>query len=666
MKYLTMYQDVAAVRSSDSVLIRANYRESPLFSLVDSLCCALHYVFIKYVPDLSYSKGYELRSAIRDFLEFRDGHNRKLHPALQIKAVEHIGIEEFRLFVDYLRRNGRSLSPAVRLKSALIKVARHSGDGLPLLTFPQVIVETEKPREPLSEEADAGFRQALRDEVDALYRKLEFRKLVEIAEPYSVEEVRSSISQVMFGMPGRFPEVMISPERALKTLLIENYPFQLRRNNANELRRSLEKVSWALSISSPVHYILGCFIETKKSVIRSKCVGLISYDELLELYYPTRRDQAVLALLIQRQSGWNKESVLAIDKESFVHPLSEVAHSDVVMIVSEKRKSQSIKLNFESPKLVWALSSRGDRYSAFNLINLAKKLSEPLAHVVGSAGRIGRDDVRHSSVFLCLPIGANACEIAESGPDNRVRSLHVVPYWNNGVASFLQAHNLVDGGVRLRSAVDLEGRLRVTWQYFDSKKNKHPLSLKALQMGHADIETTSVNYDSSAQAIHDRKLRYKSIQEELIQVFRENKFHGIIASTGRPKPADASFRIFTIVGHERALWACMDSSKPDYPGACELVPGERCTRLDKCVFCSRVYVMEDSLPFLMERLSTLQRAVEVDEELLAEFGDEIRILEFILNGWGSESAISAALIYMKRFDVLLPFDMRSLITYLED
>ena len=120
------------------------------------------------------------------------------------------------------------------------------------------------------------------------------------------------------------------------------------------------------------------------------------------------------------------------------------------------------------------------------------------------------------------------------------------------------------------------------------------------------------------------------------------------------------------MGHERALWACIDSSKPDYPDAVELSKNERCTRLDKCLSCSRIYVLGDSLPFLMERLSTLQRAVEADEGRLEVHKDEIEILEYLLSIWGNQSAIAEALVYMRGYEALLPFDMRSLIAYIED
>lgn len=663
MRYLSMYHSELSATSSDAKVIPANYIEHPLFSFMDALCCAFHYMFIKYVPDVSYSQGYSLRSAIRDFLDFRQDHNNKLHPDLHLKRVEDIGVEQFRLFMDGLKRNGQTLYPARSIRAAILKVANQHDDGFPLLTLPSVFIKTAT-REPFDESTDAEFHTAMWAEVDGMRRMLEFRNQVELAEPYGLEEIRPLISELM--MTSKRSEWVIDPARALKTLMEDGYPFNVTRLESLALRKNLRKVPWVRSITRPTDFVLSCCLPYDYSILRKQTPGSIGYDDLVRLYYPTAMNQATLGLFIQRQSSWNKETVIAIDKDHFLHPMSEVARSDVVLVVSEKEKSQSANKNYASPKLAKAMSTRSDKYSIFNLMELAKALSEPLAAVVNSSDSFALDDPLRQSIFLCLSEHESDWQITDSGPDIRVNSLKNQKYWNIGVAEFLGKHQLVDAGVPLKSAIDLEGRLRVTWEYYNAKKTKHPLSLTALQLGHSSLETTSAHYDSSAMAIKDRKVRYRSIQEELMEKFRSNKFHGIVGSNVRAKSADPTFRIFTIMGHERALWACIDSGKPDYPEAVELSKNERCTRLDKCLSCSRVYVLGDSLPFLMERLSTLQRAVEADEGRLEVHKDEIEILEYLLSIWGNQSAIAEALVYMREYEALLPFDMRSLIAYIED
>jgi hypothetical protein len=667
MRYLSLYRSEESATSADSKIISVSYyTEHPLFSFLNALCCALHYVFIRYVPDLSYSKGYELRTAIVEFLTFREQHNARLHPSLHINKVEDIGVEEFRLFIDYLTRIGRSLYPAVRLRAALLKVAANNDDGLPLLTIPGVGVKSDSPREPLALSTDQDFHSFMDKEVSRLIVKLLFRAKVERAIPYSSDEVVAVRDELMSRGRKGISTWTIDPVRAMRTLLDAGYPFGGHRATCDLLGKRLREISWVSKITSPDYFVLSCCLPFSYSILRQRAPKSISYTELMEKYYPTSQDHASLACFIQRKCGWNKESVLNMDKDTFLHPLSEVANSDIVMLVSEKRKSQSKSKKHESPGFIWAYSTKSGKNSAYYLVRLAKELSKPLHKVLASVDRFREDDIRNRSPFLCLAEDSSSWALSEPAPDIRIYSIHYVKYWSNGVSGFLERAELVENGQLLESASDLEGRLRVTWEYNDARNSKHPLSLIALKMGHKDIETTSTHYDSSVRAMQDRKARFLHIQEDVLSRFREGKFLGTIASTNRARPSDPTFRILTIVGHERALWACVDSRHPDFPGAEKLAPGERCTEVDKCWGCSRIYLLGDSLPFLMERLSTLQRAVEADDALYNECRDEISVLEYVLRNWGDETATTDALTYMRKYEALLPFDMKSLIPFVED
>lgn len=664
MRYSSMYHSELSATSSDAKVISANYIEHPLFSFMDDLCCGFHYVFMKYVPETTCSRGYALRSAIKDFLAFRQEHNNRLHPDLHLKSMEGLGAEHFNLFMDYLRRKGQTLSAARALKTSILKASKENDDGLPLLTLPSVISSKTNQREPLSEQGDASFQATMRQTVDALKQKIEFRRQVSSAAPYTIEEIRYLIPKLLDNKSTRF-EWAIDPARALRTLFDIGYPFNVTKAEFADLRRDLSLKRWVIDITRPSDFVLSCCMPRSYSVLRKHTPASLTCLDMMRLYYPSRYDQAALALFIQRQTGWNKESIRSIDRDHFLHPLSEVAQSDVVLIISEKNKGQAIGMPMQFPKTVSALSNRTNYLSAYNLIRLARELSEPLADIVLNSHRIGLDNPMRSSVFLCLRELESDWEINEAGPDNRVHSLNNNAYWSAGIAEFLAGQELVDAGLPLKTAADLDGRLRVTWQYYHAKQAKHPLSLSALMLNHSSVETTSAHYDSSAKALKDRKVRYQSIQEELLNRFHSGKFHGIIAST-RAKSIDPTFRIFTILGHMRALWACIDSSKPDYPDAVDLPQGERCGRLDKCLFCSRIYVLGDSLPFLMERLSTLRRAVEADEERQSLHQNEIEILEYLVSKWDFESAVADALVYRRGFEALLPYDMRSLISYIED
>ena len=82
--------------------------------------------------------------------------------------------------------------------------------------------------------------------------------------------------------------------------------------------------------------------------------------------------------------------------------------------------------------------------------------------------------------------------------------------------------------------------------------------------------------------------------------------------------------IFTIPGHTKSLWACTNPYKPDWSGHEAIIATDKkCSQIFKCLFCSRVCIIEDSLPYLMERLST---GKEVEHYALIVHKDKQRIL----------------------------------------
>jgi hypothetical protein len=106
---------------------------------------------------------------------------------------------------------------------------------------------------------------------------------------------------------------------------------------------------------------------------------MMSLDEHLALYHPTAEEMAAIALLMMLQAGWNKESVMDIDKDNFEHGLTATIEENQKIIFSEKFRSQGRDVPYENPKKVIALSDSENPYSLYNLIALAKDFSAPLA-----------------------------------------------------------------------------------------------------------------------------------------------------------------------------------------------------------------------------------------------------------------------------------------------
>lgn len=68
----------------------------------------------------------------------------------------------------------------------------------------------------------------------------------------------------------------------------------------------------------------------------------------------------------------------------------------------------------------------------------------------------------------------------------------------------------------------------------------------------------------------------------------------------------------------------------------------------------------------MERRATIELQIERDESVSSSYADELKVLQYLIDQWGDESAIADARKYMRQFEALLPLDLKSLIAYIED
>lgn len=664
MRYLTVCRSQNSARSNDQKDIPSNYLERDDFDLSIPFHGGLHYAFVKNTPTASYSKGYELRTAINDFLDFAALHNARTAASLQVYQVTDIGVEEYKLFEDYLRRNGKSPRIAVRLKSALKKAALLFEDGFPLLALPLIEVGSGTPYEPLSDEADRELIKELSVRVDLLRDKLAYQKSVYVATPYDKSEVVEITRELYSLQRGEASSWVIDPARAQATLLQYGVSGRLSACQFQCLRVDAKSDALSTLGRKPVEFVLSCCLP--EGYLRKKAPSCISFLELSKKYYPTNEDQVVLALYVQRKNSWNKESVLAADRNKFVHPLSVVVKSKNVILQSRKLKSQGKGLAYVRPKIVHAHSNSADPYSAHNLLVLADQLSKPCREGLSWVKNLPADDKRKQSPFLFIMTAHAKFTTPNRQFPEQFESLDNQRQWNDGVQKFLAQAKIYDRGVLLKTGADIQGRLRVTGAQRLKKVDNFPTELTSLILGHKSVVTTDVHYDSSVYAMADRRARFHAFQESLISRLQDGQFQGYLGHTGAPKPKGARFRIFTVLGHERALWACMDSTRPEFPGHEKLVLGARCTRLDKCHGCKQVYILGDSLPFLMERRATIELQIERDESVSSSYADELKVLQYLIDQWGDESAIVDARKYMRQFEALLPLDLKSLIAYIED
>lgn len=439
--------------------------------------------------------------------------------------------------------------------------------------------------------------------------------------------------------------------RALKTLISHNYPFHLELPEivASYSRKGLQKLEQCDNV---VKLILHRYTICNK--IESK-VPVPLLDQLLAEYFPTAIDITAIVLFLMLQSGWNKESVLSLDQNNFEHILTGAIGESLAVIFSEKNKSQSTGKTYFDPKQVLAQSDKDDPYSTFNLIQLAKNLTEPLHDKSFDVMPVSRDDDSMNRLYCFLrPWGE------WGGKGGRHSSISNQKSFMMGVRAFLDAYPIYENGRRLEGPKDLTRRLRPTWQLF--KRKEHPLSFVSTQMAHSSVETTDIYYDSSGLATQERKKRLRNELEAIVSLLRARQFTGMLGKRAQAE-AKAELKIFVIPGQENALWGCGNQYSPDWVGASRYVPkGAKCCYIQHCLGCSQIRVFEESLPFLIERLAHVEEQLESQEATayMSSLEIEKQIIDYILNEWGDDDAVRLAARYQRKHNPLLPRDLASL------
>ena len=379
---------------------------------------------------------------------------------------------------------------------------------------------------------------------------------------------------------------------------------------------------------------------------------VLMVDEALALYFPTIVDMTALTMFMMFQSGWNKETALSIDQDNFEHVLTGTIEEAIKVVFSEKNRSQGRSKPFDDPKRINMPTRADDPYSFYNLIRLARKVSEPLADYPFDVIPALSSEDRMNPMFMCLrPWG----EWLKGG---RHTSIAHPKTFRVGVQQFLRLYDVSEEGRRLTTAAELTRRLRPTWLLY--KKKHNPIALLSMTMGHRDRDTTDIFYDNSGAAHQERMKRLRSELEEVINLLRMRQFKGLLGKQAQAE-ASANLKIYHIPGQQRSMWGCANQKKPDWVGS-EIIAstGRKCFAIKECIFCSQMRVFEDSLPFLMERESHLDELLEGEDDtgFRSRIAKEREALQYILDEWGDEDEITAAARYRRRSPApLLPRDL---------
>lgn len=716
------------VFTSDNIEVEYSFHGHPFYSKLKPLCIALDLVFLKYAPTRTRVSTSTLRRAIWIFFDFVQEFNLRQPEPLQVKAISDISAEIYNNFQNYLRINNEPIRNAAVLKSALNNAALLS-EVIPDLLLPHVDkAATLKPRAPLTDDADKALEVAFKKHIDSLYGKIQFRLEVEAASPYTLEEVlslitpnysRSNIFQWVAsyrntkkfpsdkslkerlaassdldlqkildldnwrekfykvyaerGQEHRFanPKNPFSnanlfgftpdPVRVHKTLLGAGYPFSFDLETIGQKYGTVGifKVGHCVDV---VQLLMLRWRHTPRS---AETKPLPSWDNFLSMYYPSMEDMACLVQFIMLQTNWNKETVLALDPDNYEHALTGAMDEQFVVLQSEKNRSQSTDKPYYAPKEIIATSTRSDKYSAWSLFMLANALSKPLTPYDFDYINHGKTEEHLNKAFLCIRYFGDW--VKKGG---RHTSVSNDKAFLQGIKHFLKTYEIYESGERLTGAKDLTPKLRPTWVKRRKQAGDTSHGLLAMFLGHNSPTTTDVHYDNSPYAQAERYARLESELEAVLDLLYTGKFEGIVG-TPIQEPVNLPFKVYHIPGMARPLWACTNQKNPTWHGAKSRVkPGEKCYVVGKCVFCSRAYMFEDSLPYLMERRIHVVEIMDDQPPSASDYSSELEIeislIDDILDNWEDDRAIKEAARYQRRNTPLLPRDLNFLQIILEE
>ncbi|MBD8755654.1 hypothetical protein [Pseudomonas coleopterorum] len=712
---------IRQVISSSGRIVPCSYLDHPGFDTTSNLCISLHYIVVKLSPRRSATWAYALTNSISSFLSYRDEYNKSHYGQARLVHLKDLTPSVFKAYMNSLRKSKSNMAIAFRLKSAIRQAARET-EFIPLIDLPRVTVQKGEPTEPLYEDGLESLTNVTKGIIDQIRIKIENRSEIDEATPYTFEELKAlrtatltndqifgwykfridqqlpvteqwilsrikiavepSMTAIarskdvmkefesLFNMTGKHvqipPEyytkdrvsvkppyyrIVLDPNRIMKTFIKHNFPFGL---SQDELKNeySPTKLRTDESCDNVVKILIHKVFIARKYQIDNNLPATMSMDELMMMYYPSAMDAAALGLSMMLQAGWNKESVMDLDKNNFEHGLTATIEEQIKIVYAEKSRSQGTDVPYDSPKLVLARTDNRDPYSLYSLILLAKEVSAPIAkyadHLV--------DEIRNRPVNTMFSYVRSFVGWAKGMPVNTIDNGQMFPM---AVTRMLSEHNICDNSERLTTAQQLTPRLRATWMYYNSDNT--PFAFLSQLLGHASRDTTDEFYDNSSQARTKRTQRLRLALEHVVELLRARRFKGLLSKYAKAQDT-AKLAIFHLPNFEKALWACRNRYRPDWPSAPTLPQGAKCVALEKCIFCSQLWILEDSLPYLIERLSHIDDLLR--DQNYIEFGSQLEAeqeaINVIIEKWSDDEAIKHAINFRAVNSPLLPREMRDL------
>lgn len=445
--------------------------------------------------------------------------------------------------------------------------------------------------------------------------------------------------------------------RGLKTLIANGYPMQKTLDEI-DVKYSTDSCKSTGKCEDIIQLLIRRISHSQQ---KYKHPQIDNWDAFLGMYFPSMIDSAAIYLMLALQTGWNKETILSIDPNNYEHVLTSTLNENQSIIFSEKHRSQDSKLSYSNSKEFIAPSNKDDRYSIYNIIQLAKKITTPLEKYSFDYIPMHHQKDDLNPLFICLKYWADW--VRKGG---RHTSISQNNAFKRAIKHFINKHKIKEHGKQISAIGNITLRLRITWM--QNKRKSHPLTVIRLIQGHNTKSTTDRYYDNSGIAIQDRKKRLRIEQEKIVTLLRNREFKGIIGTQANQNvTTNIGLKIFHIPGQKNALWGCSNQYEPTWFGSeNEISDGEKCYAIKNCIFCKQIRLFEESVPYLMERLQHIDESIFDTYRSDSTVNEEKLIIESILDNWNDDDHIKQSAKYQRKNAPLLPRNLNDLKLIFED
>lgn len=384
-------------------------------------------------------------------------------------------------------------------------------------------------------------------------------------------------------------------------------------------------------------------------------VGSMAY--FCQFFFTTRTLYPFI-LFVQLNTGWNLESVLGLSDDLDSHIGEDLIDPDQYALIYGSK--------WRTDDVVVARSNKRDPYSVYNILRFVQSVIAPFKGSVQY-----REGVLWQAIItknLWLRWGSVVAEM-------KLQNVATES------VSFLLEHGIKIDNTAMRPGVESK-RLRTTWET-KRKEQGMPIETISGMMGHSNLDTTAINYDSDSGSTNLRNKKLRKLQADWEDNFRNYEarlsmsttmadLRAAITSGNKRKVIDKLSKeiggqteesIVHLLSPEGQTYisACLDATKPTWPDSARFVNEDsRCAFFNRCCLCKQAVIFKESLPYIARRITDIEslKGRLAAMEWASNYADELEAWEGILGRWEPADDVEKAKELSLRSEFALPLTMR--------